>query len=156
MGGGRGMAPREKAKDFKRSLKKLIQYISKYHAALIIVALFTVGSTVFNIVGPKILGNATTEIFTGLMAKVQGTGGINFEKIRNILLIMIGLYLTSMLMAFIQGFLMTGIVQKISFQMRNEIVGKINRLPMNYYDKTSYGDVLSRITNDVEQPFCRL
>lgn len=148
--GGNQMAPAEKAKDFKGTLKKLLQYISKYHAALIVVAVFTIGSTVFNIIGPKVLGKATTEIFNGLVSKVQGGDGINFTKIGHILLIMIGLYLTSMTMSYIQGVVMTGVVQKISFKMRNEISEKINRLPMNYYDKHSNGDVLSRITNDVD------
>ena len=150
MGGPQGMGPVEKAKDFKGSMKKLLQYVSQYHLALILVVIFTTGSTIFNIVGPKILGKATTEIFNGLMRKVQGQGGIDFTRIRQILLIMLVLYLVSMAMAYIQGFVMTGVVQKISFQMRNEIAAKINRLPMNYYDRHSYGDVLSRITNDVD------
>lgn len=148
--GANQMAPTEKAKDFKGTLKKLLQYISKYHAALIVVAIFTIGSTVFNIIGPKVLGKATTEIFNGLVSKVQGGDGIDFEKIGHILLLMLCLYLASMAMSYIQGFVMTGVVQKISFKMRNEISEKINRLPMNYYDKHSNGDVLSRITNDVD------
>lgn len=150
MGGPHGMAPVEKAKDFKGTLKKLLKYISKYHIGLIVVALFTIGSTIFNIIGPKVLGKATTEIFNGLIGKIQGGAGIDFEKIGHIILILVILYLTSMVMAYIQGFVMTGIVQKISFKMRNEISTKINKLPMNYYDKHSYGDVLSRITNDVD------
>lgn len=148
--GGPQMGPTEKAKDFKGTLKNLLQYISKYHAALVTVAVFTIASTVFNIIGPKVLGKATTEIFNGLVSKVEGGNGIDFTKIGHILLLMIGLYLTSMIMSYIQGFVMTGVVQKISFKMRNEIVEKINRLPMNYYDKHSNGDVLSRITNDVD------
>ena len=148
--GGPQMGPTEKAKDFKGTLKKLLQYISKYHAALVAVAIFTIASTVFNIIGPKVLGKATTEIFNGLVSKVKGGTGIDFTKIGHILLIMICLYLTSMIMSYIQGFVMTGVVQKISFKMRNEIAEKINRLPMNYYDKHSNGDVLSRITNDVD------
>lgn len=144
------MGPVEKAKDFRGTLKKLVQYISKYHIALLVAAIFTIGSTVFNIIGPKVLGKATTEIFNGLVSRVQGGAGINFTRIGHILFIMICLYLASMAMSYIQGFVMTGVVQKISFQMRNEIVGKINRLPMNYYDKHSNGDVLSRITNDVD------
>ncbi len=147
---GGGMGPVEKAKDFKGSFQKLLQYISEYHIALILVALLTAGSTIFNIIGPKVLGKATTEIFNGLMRKVQGIGGIDFDKIRTILLIILGLYLVSMAMAYIQGFVMAGVVQKISFQMRNEIAAKINRLPMNYFDRVSNGDVLSRITNDVD------
>lgn len=143
-------APIEKAKDFKGTLKKLLLYISNYHAALIVVAVFTAGSTVFNIIGPKVLGKATTEIFNGLVNKLQGGSGIDFDKIGRIVLIMVGLYLVSMLMGYIQGLVMTGVVQKIAFKMRGEISRKINRLPMNYYDKHSYGDVLSRITNDVD------
>ena len=148
---GRGMgAPVEKAKDFKGTLKKLIAYVSKYHIAIILVALFTIGSTVFNIVGPKVLGKATTEIFNGLISKIQGGVGIDFDKIAHIILIMLGLYLTSMLFGYAQGLIMTQVVQRIAFQMRKEISEKINRLPMNYYDKHSFGDVLSRITNDVD------
>lgn len=150
-GPGSGIeAPAEKAKDFKGTFKKLLGYISKYHAVLIVVAIFTIGSTVFNIVGPKVLGKATTEIFNGLVSKIQGGEGIDFTKVGQIVLIMIGIYLMSMLMSYVQGFLMSGVVQKIAFQMRKEISQKINRLPMNYYDKNSFGDVLSRITNDVD------
>lgn len=148
---GRGMGtPVEKAKDFKGTLRKLIAYVSKYHIAIILVALFTIGSTVFNIVGPKVLGKATTEIFNGLIGKIQGGAGIDFDKIAHIILIMLGLYLTSMLFGYAQGLIMTQVVQRIAFQMRKEISEKINRLPMNYYDKHSFGDVLSRITNDVD------
>lgn len=150
-GPGKGMeAPTEKAKDFKGTLKKLLAYISKYHAALIVVAIFTIGSTVFSIVGPKVLGKATTEIFNGMVSKLQGGAGIDFTRIGHIVLIMVGIYLASMLMGYVQGFIMSGIVQKIAFRMRKEISEKINRLPMNYYDKHSFGDVLSRITNDVD------
>lgn len=150
-GPGHGIGtPAEKAKDFKGTLKKLVSYISKYHAALIVVAIFTIGSTVFSIVGPKVLGKATTEIFNGLVSKLQGGNGIDFTKIGQIVLLLVGIYLASMLMGYVQGFVMSGIVQKIAFQMRKEISEKINRLPMNYYDKHSIGDVLSRITNDVD------
>lgn len=142
--------PVEKAKDFKGTLKKLLKYISKYHAALVVVAFFTAASTVFNIIGPKVLGKATTEIFNGLISKLQGGDGIDFTRIGHIVLIMIGLYLISMVMGYMQGLVMTGVVQKLAFKMRGEISGKMNRLPMNYYDKHSFGDVLSRITNDVD------
>lgn len=142
--------PAEKAKDFKGALKKLLKYISRYHAALVIVAFFTAASTVFTIIGPKVLGKATTEIFNGLVGKLQGGTGIDFDRIGHIILIMVGLYLVSMVMGYMQGFVMTGIVQKLAFKMRGEISEKINRLPMNYYDKHSFGDVLSRITNDVD------
>ncbi len=148
---GHGMgAPAEKAKDFKGTFKKLIAYVSEYHIALIAVAVFTIGSTVFNIVGPKVLGKATTEIFNGLISKIQGGSGIDFDKIAHIIMIMLGLYLTSMLFGYAQGIIMTQVVQRIAFRMRKEISEKINRLPMNYYDKHSFGDVLSRITNDVD------
>ncbi|MDE6760977.1 MAG: ABC transporter ATP-binding protein/permease [Lachnospiraceae bacterium] len=142
--------PAEKAKDFKGTLKKLLKYISRYHAALVIVAFFTAASTVFTIIGPKVLGKATTEIFNGLVSKLQGGTGIDFDRIGHIILIMVGLYLVSMVMGYMQGLVMTGIVQKLAFKMRGEISEKINRLPMNYYDKHSFGDVLSRITNDVD------
>lgn len=148
---GRGpQGPVEKAKDFKGTLKKLIAYISKYHGLLIFVAILTTASTVFNIMGPKVLGKATTEIFNGLISKIQGGDGIDFTKLGNIVLILLGLYLFSMVMNYAQGLIMANIVQKIAFRMRKEISLKINRLPMNYYDKNSVGDVLSRITNDVD------
>ena len=148
---GRGpQGPVEKAKDFKGTLKKLIAYISHYHGLLIFVAILTTASTVFNIMGPKVLGKATTEIFNGLISKIQGGDGIDFTKLGHIVLILLGLYLFSMVMNYAQGLIMANIVQKIAFRMRKEISEKINRLPMNYYDKNSVGDVLSRITNDVD------
>ncbi|MGN0439055.1 MAG: ABC transporter ATP-binding protein [Lachnospiraceae bacterium] len=149
-GPGGGMVATEKPKDFKRTMKTLIDYISKYHVMLVVVAIFTVGSTVFNIIGPKVLGQATTEIFNGLMSKLQGGSGIDFTKIGHIVLIMVGIYGLSMLMGYVQGFLMSSVVQKIAYRLRKEISQKINKLPMNYYDKNSFGDVLSRITNDVD------
>lgn len=149
-GPGGGMVATDKPKNFKGTMKNLLNYISKYHVLLIVVAIFTVGSTVFNIIGPKVLGKATTEIFNGLMNKLQGGNGIDFEKIGQIVLIMVGIYGLSMLMGYVQGFLMSSVVQKIAYQLRKEISQKINKLPMNYYDKHSYGDVLSRITNDVD------
>lgn len=149
-GPGGGMVATEKPKDFGKTMKKLINYISKNHVILIVVAIFTIGSTVFNIVGPKVLGKATTEIFKGLMSKLQGGAGIDFERIGQIVLIMVGIYGLSMLMGYVQGFLMSSVVQKIAYQLRKEISQKINKLPMNYYDKHSFGDVLSKITNDVD------
>lgn len=149
-GPGRGMVATEKPKDFKGTLKKLLNYISKYYILLVVVVIFTIGSTVFNIIGPKVLGKATTEIFNGLVSKIQGGSGIDFDKIGHIVIIMVLIYLASMLMGYVQGFLMSGVVQKIAYQLRKEISEKINRLPMNYYDKNSFGDVLSRITNDVD------
>lgn len=148
---GRGpQGPVEKPKDFKGTIKKLLEYISKYHVLLIIVVILTTASTAFNIMGPKILGKATTEIFNGLVSKIQGGAGIDFTKLSHFVLLLLGLYLFSMLMSYIQGLIMVNVVQKIAFQMRREISEKINRLPMNYYDKNSIGDVLSRITNDVD------
>ncbi len=148
--GGHGMAGGEKAKNFKGTLKKLVKYLSAYHVAIVIVMLFTVGSTVFNVVGPKILGKATTEIFNGLIRKVNGGEGIDFEKIGMILALLVGLYALSAFFSYIQGFVMSGISQKLAFRMRKELSEKLNRLPMSYYDKRTYGEVLSRITNDVD------
>ena len=147
--GGPGR-PAEKAKDFKGTLKKLVHYLGQYHLAIICVMIFTIGSTVFHIVGPKILGKATTEVFNGLVSKVQGGAGIDFEKIGRILLLLISLYLISAVFSYIQGFIRTGISQKVAFNLRKELSEKINRLPMNYYDKRTYGEVLSRVTNDVD------
>lgn len=149
-GPGRMGMPAEKAKDFKGTLKKLAAYLKGFYLAIFIVVLFAIGSTIFNIVGPKILGNVTTEIFTGLISKLGGGPGIDFTKIIQIISMLMTIYLLSMLMGYVQGWLMSGVVQKIAFSMRKEISEKINRLPMNYYDKHSYGDVLSRITNDVD------
>ena len=140
----------EKAKDFKGTIKKLIKYIASYKVALVFVMIFAVGSTVFNIVGPKVLSKATTEIFNGLVAKVQGTGGIDFDKIGTVLLILLGLYLLSAFFSFVQGWIMTGISQKMSYRMRKELSEKINRMPMKYFESNTNGEVLSRITNDVD------
>lgn len=151
MGGGKGKVVQEKAKDFKGTTKKLIQhYLSKYKIAITIVILFAIGSTIFTIVGPKILGNATTEIFNGLIGKLSGGSGIDFGKIGQILLTLLGLYLLSTVFSFIQGFTMTGVAQKITYQLRKDIAAKINRLPMNYFDKKTHGEVLSIITNDID------
>ena len=151
MGGPRGGRTVEKAKDFKGTTKKLIKnYLSKYKIGIIIVLIFAIGSTIFSIVGPKILGNATTEIFNGLVNKISGNGGIDFGKVGTILLTLLGLYLLSALFSFIQGFAMTGIAQKLTYRLRNDISAKINRLPMNYFDKKTNGEVLSVITNDID------
>lgn len=147
---GHGMQPGEKAKDFKGSIGKLMAYIGKYKAAIVVVLLFAVGSTVFNVAGPKILGRATTELSEGLIAKISGTGGIDFDKIGKILLLVLGLYLCSAIFNFIQGWIMTGITQKICYRLRKEISEKINRMPMKYFESRTYGEVLSRITNDVD------
>ena len=149
--GGTGKKSSEKAKDFKGTTKKLIkEYLSKYKIALIIVFIFAIGSTIFTIVGPKILGNATTEIFNGIVNKISGGSGIDFDKIGKILLTLICLYVVSALFSFIQGFTMTGIAQKITYKLRADISEKINKLPMKYFDKRTHGEVLSVITNDVD------
>ncbi len=131
-------------------MKKLLQYLGAYKISIVAVIIFAIGSTVFNIVGPKILGRATTEIFKGLVRKVSGGSGIDFTKIGKILGMLLVLYLCSALFSFIQGYIMTGVSQKLTYRMRKEISEKINRLPMNYFDKMTHGEVLSRITNDVD------
>ena len=140
-----------KAKDFKKTTKKLIKnYLAKYKIAIIIVIIFAIGSTIFTIVGPKILGNATTEIFNGLVSKISGGSGIDFGKIGQIALTLIILYIISALFSFIQGFTMTSVAQKLTYKLRNDIAVKINKLPMNYFDKKTNGEVLSIITNDID------
>ena len=146
----RGGMPGEKAKDFKGTALKLIAYMGNYKIAVLFVLIFAVGSTVFNILGPKILGTATTELATGLMAKINGTGGLDFNKIGRILLITLGLYGISAAFSFVQGWVMTGITQKVCYRMRKEISEKINRMPMRYFESRTVGEVLSRITNDVD------
>lgn len=145
-----GMAPGEKAKDFKGTMKKLMGYIGKYKIGVFAVLLFAVGSTVFNIIGPKVLSKATTELFEGLMRKVQGTGGIDFGKIGRVLILLLCLYLISALFSFVQGWIMTEITQKMCYRFRREISEKINRMPMKYFESRTVGEVLSRITNDVD------
>ena len=149
-GPGAGFVPGEKAKNFKGTIKSLFHYIGAYHLALVLVALFAISSTVFNIFGPKILGNATTELSSGLMAQIAGTGSIDFSAIAKILLTALGLYVISALLMFCQSFIMTGITQKICYRMRKEITEKIDRMPMKYFETRTYGEVLSRITNDVD------
>lgn len=153
MGGGHGHGPvgaGEKAKDFKGTMKKLLNYMSAYKAGIFAVVVFAVGSTIFSIVGPKILGKATTEIFNGLVGKVSGGDGIDFVKLGKILIFLLCLYGVSALFSFIQGYIMTGVSQKMTYRMRKEISEKINRMPMNYFDTTTHGEVLSRVTNDVD------
>ena len=140
----------EKAKDFKGTIKKLVKYMGSYWPAFVAVLFFAIGSTVFGIIGPKISGKATTELFNGLVAKVSGTGSINFEKIGQILLLLLGLYVLSAVLSFIQGLIMTGISQKLAYRFRKEICSKINRMPMKYFESRTVGEVLSRITNDVD------
>lgn len=150
-GPGRGMsAPVEKAKDFKGTIKKLVSYLGAYKIAVFFVMIFAAASTIFNIWGPKILSKAITELFNGLIKKYQGTGDINFDKIGGILLFMLGLYVVASLFGIIQGWIMSTISQKITYRMRKEISEKINRMPMNYFESRTTGEVLSRITNDVD------
>lgn len=148
--GGRGMQPGEKPKDFKASIGKLMKYIGSYRVAIVIVMIFAVCSTIFNVISPKIMGKATTTLSEGLMAKIAGTGSIDFSRIGQILLFVLGLYACSSLFSFIQGWIMTGITQKVCYRLRKEISEKINRMPMKYFESRTYGEVLSRITNDVD------
>ena len=140
----------EKAKDFKGTVKKLWRYLSKYKIALIIVILFTIASTVFSVVGPKILGNATTELFNGVISKYTGGAGINFTKIGKILLFLLALYICSAIFSYIQGIIMTNISQKLAYRLRKEVSKKINKLPMKFYDNKTHGEILSVITNDID------
>ena len=149
MGGRHGMST-EKAKDFKGTMKKLMGYLAQYKIGLLLVVIFAIGSTIFNIAGPKILGKATTELFHGLISKVSGGSGIDFDKIAKILIGLMCLYVCSALFSFIQGYIMTGVSQKLTYRMRKEISEKIDRLPMGYFDKMTHGEILSRITNDVD------
>ncbi|NCD02512.1 MAG: ABC transporter ATP-binding protein [Clostridia bacterium] len=147
---GRGVVPGEKPKNFTGSVKKLLNYMGRYKIALVFVAIFAVCGTIFNIIGPKVLSRATTEIFNGLVSKLSGGPGIDFGTIGRVLLILLGLYVISACFSFIQGWLMTGISQKICFRMRREISEKINRMPLEYFESRTVGEVLSRITNDVD------
>ena len=151
MGGPRGGQTTERAKDFKKTTKKLIRsYLVDYKIPIIIVMIFAIGSTIFTIVGPKILGNATTEIFNGLVSKLTGGTGIDFGKVGQIALTLLGLYVISALFSFVQRFLMTNVAQKITYKLRNDIAIKINKLPMKYFDKKTNGEVLSIVTNDID------
>ena len=147
---GGGMAPVEKAKDFKGSIKNLVKYIGRFKAAVVVVMICAAASTVFSVIGPKILGKATTELASGLFKKIEGTGTVNMDAIANILLIVVAIYLVSAVFMFIQGWLMTGVSQKICYRMRREISEKINRMPLKYFESRTYGEVLSRVTNDVD------
>ena len=150
MGPGRGMVPGEKAKNLKGALGKILRYMGKYKIAVVFVMIIAACSTVFSVLGPKVLGKATTGLAEGLMAKVAGTGSIDFSYIGKVLLFVLGLYLLSSVLSFVQGWIMTGITQKICYRMRKEITEKINRMPMKYFESRTYGEVLSRITNDVD------
>ena len=149
-GFGRGMAPAEKAKDFQGSMKKLMGYMEKYRVRLFLMLMFAIGGTIFSIIGPTILGDATTEIFNGLVAKINGTGGIDFGKVGQILLFLLGLYVLSACLSFIQGFIMSGISNDVTYSLRQDISEKIHRMPLKYFESKPTGEVLSRITNDVD------
>ncbi|MBC5585319.1 ABC transporter ATP-binding protein [Eggerthella guodeyinii] len=149
-GPGGGMMPGEKAKDFKGTLMKLLSFMGRFKVSIVIVLVFAIGSTVFTTVGPKVLSTATTELFNGIVAKIGGTGGINFDLIAQILLFTMGLYLLSAACSFVQGWIMSSISQRTCYELRKSIAEKIDRMPMGYFERTSTGDVLSRITNDVD------
>ncbi len=140
----------EKARDFKGTMKKLIKYLSAYKFSIITVLIFAIGSSAFSIVGPKVLGKVTTKIFEGIMAKISGTGNIDFDYIEKIIIILIGLYLLSAALSYVQGWIMTNVAMKVSYNFRKEISEKINRMPLKYFDNTNQGEVLSRVTNDVD------
>ncbi len=148
-GPGRGMVAGDKAKNFKGTIAKLIRYMRPYYAQIIIIVLFAVGSTIFGIIGPRILGSATTTLAEGLVAKYSGTGSIDFAKIGNILKTLLGIYICSVIFNYFQGWLMAGVTQSITYRLRKEISEKINRMPLKYFDTQTHGEVLSRITNDV-------
>ncbi|MEG2813926.1 MAG: ABC transporter ATP-binding protein, partial [Oscillospiraceae bacterium] len=141
----------EKAKDFKGTIKQLTKYLKEFKVAIIFVVIFAIASAAFAIIGPKLLGNATTEIFNGLVSKITGSGGgIDFTAIGKILIFLVCLYCASALFSFVQGLITVQISQKVSYNMRDELSKKINRMPMRYFDGKTYGDVLSRVTNDVD------
>ncbi|NTV37736.1 MAG: ABC transporter ATP-binding protein, partial [Anaerolineales bacterium] len=150
-GGPMAMMKGEKARDFKGTMAKLIKYIGKYKLSISIVMVFAIASTIFAIVGPKILGKATTRLFEGVMEQIAGTGtGIDFTYIGNIILLTLGLYLVSTLFSYIQGWIMSGISANITYRFRKDIIEKVNRMPLRYFDGTNHGEILSRITNDVD------
>lgn len=143
-------ASNEKAKNLSKTLSTLLKYLKPFRIAIFFVILFAVGSTIFTIIGPKILGNATTKLVQGLIAKYSGTGSIDIDGIKHTLLILLGIYVLSGILSYIQAWIMSGVTQKVTYRLREEISLKINRLPLNYYDKQTHGEVLSRITNDVD------
>ncbi len=150
MGGHGPMNPAEKAKDFKGTLKKIIKYLKTYKLSIFFVIIFAIASTVLSIYGPKILGKATTEIFNGIVSKITRTGSIDFSKIGSILTFLLCLYILSAMLSFIQGFIMNGVANKVSYRLRKEISIKINKLPMKFFDKKTHGEILSCVTNDVD------
>jgi ATP-binding cassette subfamily B multidrug efflux pump len=160
LGGGRGRGPMgggpmammkgEKPRDFRGTMAKLIQYLGQYRIPILVVVVFAIASTIFSIVGPKILGRATTKLFEGVLAQIAGTGTIDFTYIGNIILLTLGLYLISTLFAYVQGWIMSDVSMKITYQFRKDISQKINRMPLRYFDGTNHGEILSRVTNDVD------
>lgn len=149
-GGPMGMGGGAKAKDFKGTLKTLIAYLTQYKTSIIVVMIFSVASTIFSIIGPKILGNATQEIFEGVVRKLSGGPGIDFDAVGDILLLLVGLYVLSALFSYIQGYVMAGVTQKVTYNLRKELIGKIGKMPMKSFDTLTHGEVLSRITNDID------
>nr|WP_312459009.1 ABC transporter ATP-binding protein [Proteiniclasticum sp.] len=147
---GHGMPMGDKPKDFKKTFGKLKDFLKPYFLPLVLVVWFAIGSTIFGITGPKILGNVTTKIFEGLLSKITGGPGIDFEGIQRTLLLLLGVYVISSILGFIQSYIVAGVAQKVSYNLRKSIEEKINRLPLSYFDKNSHGDVLSRMTNDVD------
>lgn len=144
------MMPGAKAKDFKGTMKRMIRFMGRFKVALVVVFLFAIGSTVFNIVGPKVLSQATTELFNGIAAKIAGTGGIDYDAVAAVLVATLALYLVSAACSFVQGWMMSSVSQRTCYQMRRDIAEKIDRMPMGYFERTSVGDTLSRITNDID------
>jgi len=140
----------DKARDFKGTMAKLVEYLGKYKVTVLIVLVFAVASTAASIAGPKILGKATTRLFEGVLAQLSGTGEVDFEYIGRILLLTLGLYLLSALFSYVQGWIMADVSTNIAYRFRRDISEKINRLPLKYFDGTTHGEVLSRITNDVD------
>jgi len=149
-GGMQGGRPDDKPKDFSGTMRKVFKYIGHYRRQLLLVLIFAVGGSVFNIIGPRILGRATTEIFHGLMRQLSGGEGVDFNRVASLLLTALGLYVTSSLSSLVMGYVMTGISQRTSYRMRREIAAKIHRMPMKYFEEQTHGDVLSRVTNDVD------
>jgi ATP-binding cassette subfamily B multidrug efflux pump len=149
-GGPMGMMKGEKPRDFRASFRKLLEYLGAYKILILVVMLFAIASTVFTIVGPKIMGRATTKLFEGVLAQIAGTGSIDFDYIGDIILLTLGLYLISVIFSYIQGWIMSNISIDITYRFRRDISQKINRMPLKYFDGTSHGEVLSRITNDVD------
>src|SRR5689334_10816257 len=140
----------ETARDFNGTVRRLLQYLRMYRVQLVVVFLFAVASTVFMIVGPKVLGQATTKLFEGVVAQISGTGSIDFVYIGNIIVLLAVLYVTSAIFSYVQGWIMSGISMKVTYRFRRDIAEKINRMPLKYFDGTNHGEVLSRITNDVD------